>query len=62
MAKLAQKALSQCPTTHVTIAGYSQGGEVCHYAVKNSGLSPSDVSSCVIYGKSCQSQASWSTY
>ena len=50
MAQLAQKALKQCPNTKIAISGYSQGGEVCHYAVKSAGLSPDDVAAAVIYG------------
>lgn len=50
MAQLAQTALKNCPNTKIAISGYSQGGEVVHYAVKSAGLSPSDVSSAVIFG------------
>lgn len=50
MKSLAEKALSNCPSTKVALGGYSQGGEVIHYAVKTSGLSLNDVSSAVIYG------------
>lgn len=50
MAQLAKTALQQCPSTKIAISGYSQGGEVCHYAVKNSGLSADDVAAAVIYG------------
>lgn len=50
MAQLAQQAIKNCPNTKIAISGYSQGGEVVHYAVQQAGLSPSIVSSAVIYG------------
>lgn len=50
MAQLASTALKNCPNTKIAISGYSQGGEVVHYAVKSAGLSPVDVSSAVIFG------------
>ncbi|KAK5136775.1 hypothetical protein LTR08_002071 [Meristemomyces frigidus] len=50
MATLAEKALANCPNTKIAISGYSQGGSVCHYAVKSGGLDYSTVSSAVIYG------------
>ncbi|KAK4549564.1 hypothetical protein LTR36_006561 [Oleoguttula mirabilis] len=50
MAQLVATALKNCPNTKIAISGYSQGGEVCHYAVKSGGLSADDVSAAVIYG------------
>lgn len=47
---LTQQALSQCPTTKVALAGYSQGGLVIHYALNEDGLSSSDVSAIVYFG------------
>lgn len=50
MATLAEQALSQCPTTKVALAGYSQGGLVIHYALNSAGLSSADVSAIVYFG------------
>lgn len=50
MAQLVATALKNCPNTKIAISGYSQGGEVCHYAVKSGGLSADDVTAAVIYG------------
>jgi cutinase len=50
MAKLAQQALKQCPTTKVALAGYSQGGLVIHYALNQAGLSSSSVSAITYFG------------
>jgi len=50
MAKLVKDYLARCGSTKITIAGYSQGAMVVHYAVKSAGLSPSVVSSAVVYG------------
>lgn len=49
-AQLAQKALKQCPNTKIALGGYSQGAMVAHFAVAQGGLSPSDVSSAVLFG------------
>ena len=50
MAKLAQQAVQQCPTTKLALAGYSQGGLVIHYALNNAGLSSSSVSAITYFG------------
>ena len=50
MAKLAQQALQQCPTTKVALAGYSQGGLVIHYALNNAGLSSASISAITYFG------------
>lgn len=50
MASLAQQALSQCPTTKIALAGYSQGGLVVHYALNSAGLSSSSVSAITYFG------------
>jgi len=50
MAKMAKKALSQCPKTKTALSGYSQGGMVTHYAVDQAGLSAGDVAAAVLYG------------
>ena len=55
LAKLANRALQNCPATKIAIAGYSQGATVCHYAVAQGGLSATDVSSAVLYGTSLPS-------
>ncbi|KAM0723824.1 hypothetical protein Q7P37_000814 [Cladosporium fusiforme] len=50
MADLANAQAQRCPNSKIAIAGYSQGAMVVHYAVKSAGLSPSKVSSAVLYG------------
>lgn len=50
MASLARQALKQCPSTKIALAGYSQGGEVVHFAVSVAGFNSSSVSSVVLYG------------
>lgn len=50
MAQLANDQIKRCPKTKIAISGYSQGAMVVHYAVKSAGLSPSVVSSAVVYG------------
>lgn len=50
MAQLANAQAQRCPNSKIAISGYSQGAMVVHYAVKSAGLSPSKVSSAVVYG------------
>lgn len=48
MAKLAQQALSQCPSTKVVLGGYSQGAMVVHSAL--SSLSGTTISAVTAFG------------
>lgn len=50
MAQLANAQAQRCPNSKIAISGYSQGAMVVHYAVKSADLSPSKVSSAVVYG------------
>jgi len=50
MASDVTQALSQCPSTNVVMAGYSQGGQLVHNAAKLLGSTMSSVNSVVIFG------------
>jgi len=50
MASLAEQAISQCPSTKVVLAGYSQGALVTHYATASADLPTADVGAIVVYG------------
>jgi cutinase len=50
-AQLSQKAMTQCPSTKVVMAGYSQGGQLVHNAAKQlPAVAASKVAAAVIFG------------
>ncbi|KAG9243544.1 putative cutinase [Calycina marina] len=51
MASLTEQAMTQCPSTKVVMAGYSQGGQLVHIAAASlSATVSAEVSSVVIFG------------